>query len=107
MAVSVTGGADPQYLLSCPPSLNMVPPTATLKGVEARKFTDSGKAAAGEPGSSQPAAPLSPVETRYEMPCAAACSARALVPFTCASVAKYSQLPKLSVITSARLFSTM
>src|SRR5258707_7172554 len=63
-AVSATGAVDPQYLLSCPPSLNMVPPTATLKGVEASKFTDSGKVAAGEPGSSQPAAPLSPVETR-------------------------------------------
>src|ERR1700733_7298274 len=41
------------------------------------------------------------------MPCAAACSANPFVKASCASEASNSQLPKLSVMMSARLFSTM
>src|SRR6266849_6580847 len=64
MADSCTGGSVPQYLLVCPPSLNMVPPTATLNGVDARRLTEMGCVAGGEEGSAQPSAPLSPVDTK-------------------------------------------
>src|SRR5215469_2880492 len=101
------GAVDSQYLLVLPFSLNIVPPTATLNAVEARKFTDIGFVAGATLGSSQDVAPLSPEETKYVIPCAAACSAKALWPANCASVANSSQALKLSVMISARLFSIM
>jgi hypothetical protein len=47
MADSCTGFSLPQYVLGFPFSLNMVPPTATLKGVEAIALTEMGLVAGG------------------------------------------------------------
>src|SRR5580692_8221580 len=64
----------------CAEATKSVPPTATLNGVEAIPLTASpfvasfGEFAVG----SQPADPLSPVETTTVIPCAAACSHNAL-----------------------------
>jgi len=52
-------------------SLNCVPPTATLNGVEARPDTAAPLPVASLPPL-QPAAPLSPEETNEVMPCVAA-----------------------------------
>src|SRR5258708_25345974 len=85
----------------------MVPPSATLNAVDASKFTEIGFVAGGLEGSSQPSAPLSPVETKYVIPCAADCSASPEANANCALEAKSSQLLKLSVMISLRLLSTM
>ena len=62
-----------QYVVQVLYCLKSVPPTAALKGVEASPFTFS-PYCAGLPGSSQPAEPLSPDDTKTLIPCAAACS---------------------------------
>src|SRR3984893_9037905 len=56
-------------------------------------------------GFAHPAAPLSPVATRYVIPSAAACDASDETVFASVCVNCASQDPKLSVITSARLLS--
>src|SRR2546423_282450 len=53
-----------QYLLSWPCSLNMVPPIATVYGLDASTFTEGPKISGVTEGSSQPAEPESPDETR-------------------------------------------
>src|SRR5580700_780886 len=97
-----------QYSESSLWSLNSVPPTAVVNGVDAGKPTDTGPdAVVSESGLSQLLAPESPVAATNVIPCAAACSA------TCSSKSAYeapasdSQSEKLSVITSARSLSTM
>src|SRR6266403_3972701 len=66
----------------CAVASKSVPPTATLKGVEAIPLTARPSTAAlglTPLGSgSHPADPLSPVETTTVIPCAAACSHNAL-----------------------------
>ena len=97
-------------MLSLPCSLNIVPPTATAKGVEASPLTAKPPlATASALGLSHPAAPESPDATRYVIPCAAACSAKALMLVKLAPelTRSCSHSPKLSVITFARLLSTM
>src|SRR5205085_1974817 len=63
-AVSAGAAVEAQYLLGVPLSLNIVPPTATLKGVEASALTETGYFAGALLGASQPSAPLSPAETK-------------------------------------------
>ncbi len=53
-----------QYVLSCPFSLNMVPPTATVYGVDASMLTEAGwLACVAVFGLSHPAEPESPAAT--------------------------------------------
>ena len=69
--------AEFQYLAFAPPSLNCVPPTATLLGVDASPPTANPECAGRvSEGSSQSADPASPAATKTEMPCAAACCHR-------------------------------
>src|SRR5258708_36460471 len=88
------------------PSLNSVPPTATLFGVEARPLTARIVPTAALLAS-QPAAPVSPVLTKAVMPCAAAWvhklfqNAFPVAPRLC------SQRPKLVLMTGATLLFTM
>jgi len=56
-----------QNVLSCPFSLNCVPPKATTKGLDARSLTEIGPCATVLP-LSQPSAPESPLETIKVMP---------------------------------------
>src|SRR5690242_8660047 len=88
------------------PSLNSVPPTAILKGVEARPLTPC-CVPEGALGESQPAAPLSPAETNAVIPCAAACDQRAFQKAFSAAGNAASQAPKLVLITGATLLLTM
>src|SRR2546428_9236004 len=68
-----------QKLGCVPTSSKSVPPTAMLNGVEARPLTASPRVAVVcALKSSQPAEPGSPAATVTVMPCAAACSQRAL-----------------------------
>src|SRR5579872_3124065 len=101
-----------QKVVALPPptvSLNSVPPTAVLNGVEAKPLTVAPPAAGVELGAlgSHPAAPVSPDETKALIPCAAACSHTASqnefppVPSAC------SQLPKLTFMIGARFSSTI
>src|SRR5215831_4690776 len=90
-------------------SLNSVPPTAVLNGVEARPLT-AGPPVAGVElgfGSSHPAFPLSPADTNTLMPSAAACWNKPFQKAFSAPPRRRSHCPKLMLITSARLFSTM
>src|SRR5215471_16312878 len=93
-------------------SLNSVPPTAVLYCVEARPLT-AGPPVAGVElgfGSSHPAFPLSPADTNTLMPSAAACwkrSRQKLFSTEFGPPRSFSQAPKLTLIMSARLFSTM
>ena len=66
-----------QYVDGEAVSLNCVPPTPTLYGVEARPLTAAPVPVVALPPS-QPAAPLSPEETNEVMPCVAACDQRLL-----------------------------
>ena len=74
-----------QYVDGEAVSLNSVPPTATLYGVEASPFTPypwlagwvlSAPALVAEYATSQPAEPLSPMATKTAIPSAAACCHR-------------------------------
>jgi hypothetical protein len=68
-----------QYVGAVAPSLNSVPPTAMLYGVDAAPFTANPWVAAIPAAAlSQPAAPLSPAATSTVMPSAAACCHKAL-----------------------------
>ncbi len=66
-----------QYVEGLAVSLNCEPPTATLNGVEARPLTAAPLPVVSLPPL-QPAAPLSPEETKAVMPCVAACDQRLL-----------------------------
>ena len=88
------------------PSLNWVPPTAILFGVEARPLTLTLVPATAF-DASQAAAPLSPEDTKAVIPCAAAWVHKVfqkLFPDTC-SVNSHS--PKLVLIIFARFVFTM
>src|SRR5580658_6545193 len=81
MYPSAVARFDPlfQKVASAPPftvSLNSVPPTDVLNGVELKPFTASWvRSLAGKTKSgSQAAAPVSPDATKTLIPCAAACS---------------------------------
>src|SRR5450432_3404456 len=96
-----------QNVESLPFSLNWVPPMAVLNGVEANPLTAMPADAGPKLGISQPAAPLSPADTRTVIPCAAACCQRLLKNAFSAAPRKASQAPKLTVIMGARLLSIM
>src|SRR6266851_4508304 len=97
--------------LTCvPTSSKSVPPTATLKGVEANPLTARPPVATfglGKLKSSHPADPGSPAAIMTVMPCAAACSQRELKNWFPAVPSALSQAPKLSLITGAILLSMM
>src|SRR5262244_1513073 len=91
-------------------SLNCVPPTAVSNGVEARPLTASPPDAGllvGSLGSSQPAAPSSPEDTKTLMPCAAACCQRLLKNWFSCVPRSFSHCPKLTLMIGARLLSTI
>src|SRR5689334_22370595 len=60
-AVTGTDVLELQYVEERPFSLKIVPPTATLKGVDASTFTETGPVAVVSLKLSHPAAPVSPV----------------------------------------------
>ena len=64
-----------QYVLVVPEyvSLKSVPPTATLYGVDAKRVDTYAVSCIRLRCLSQPAAPLSPAETKTETPSATAC----------------------------------
>src|SRR5262249_37237828 len=91
-----------------PASSKSVPPTATLNGVEASPSTVRPCEADVCPRPpSHSAGPLSPAETLAVVPCAAACCQTAFINAFPAAPFKLSQAPKLTLITGARLLSTM
>src|SRR6266702_7338841 len=97
-----------QKLGCVPTSSKSVPPTAMLNGVEARPLTASPKVAVVcALKSSHPAEPGSPAATVTVMPCAAACSQTALYNWLVNVPSEASHAPKLSLIASAILLSTM
>ena len=89
-------------------SSKSVPPTAVLNGVEAMPLTASPPVATfAVVKSSQPAEPGSPEDTKTLIPCAAACSHRALKNLFPAVPSPDSQAPKLRLIAGAILLSMM
>src|ERR1700674_1041828 len=82
-----------------------------LNGVDASPLTANPSVAAfcvaGAAAGSQPAEPLSPEDTVTVMPSAAACSHKLFSNWFPVVPRAASQLPKLSLITAARLLSTM
>src|SRR5689334_8644055 len=87
-------------------SLNCVPPTATLFGVELSPLT-AATVPFTESAASQPAAPLSPAETNAVIPCVAACAHNVPQKLFPAVPSADSHSPKLVLITLARLLFTM
>src|SRR5215470_4591912 len=97
-----------QNVFWVPASSKSVPPTATLKGVEAVPLTAMPLVALDSLfGSSQPAEPLSPEETETVIPSAAACCQSAFKNEFPAAPCPASHCPKLSLMTGATLLSTI
>src|SRR6185503_18193175 len=87
------------------PSLNSVPPTAMLFGVEAIPLT-AWMVPTGAVFASQPAAPVSPVLTKAVMPSAAACAHRLFQKVFPVAPRLCSHKPKLVLMTGATLLFT-
>src|SRR6267143_334944 len=97
-----------QKFACVPTSSKSVPPTATLKGVDAKPLTARPRVAAlAVLKLSHPAEPGSPEDTITVMPCAAACSQSALKKLLPDVPKPASQRPKLKLITGAMLLSMM
>src|SRR3954470_1492685 len=101
-----TSGLCPAAQKIPAPSLNSVPPTAMLFGVEASPLT-AWIVPTAAVLASQPAAPVSPVLTKAVIPSAAACVHRLFQKVLPVAPRLCSQRPKLVLITGATLLFTM